>query len=389
MTIKHLKLKKRLCPVCGSIKKIKILNIDKWKKIDSKGNIYLIDKRYCLCKTCDLVYTNPTVNPKIFDKLYENSITGSFTNRKNVKNKNKINTFDKISKKFIKKNINILEIGCGSGIVLKHLNKKYRFKKENLNGLEPSKEIFKTLQSNKFFKVQNIFLNNLDNKKKYDLIIMDNVFEHFEYPKNSLIKISQILSKDGLIYISIPDSEKIKNLNNDPFNHTCNYNINNIKILLNNYNFKILKYNKDLNQINLIAKKNSNKLLKFQNDKNFIKNLNYKIKKIKLDIKSLNIKIKKIRKLIISKNKKLVIFGAGNYSLWILDLLKLNKYIKYGVDNNSIYHNKTRNNIIIHHPNKLADKEYDYILVLSAAFKTDITNQILNMKIEKNKILTF
>ena len=300
-----------------------------------------------MCKTCDLVYTNPTVNPKIFDKLYENSIIGSFTNQKNVKNKNKINTFDKISKKFIKKNINILEIGCGSGIILKHLYKKYRFKKENLNGLEPSKEIFKTLQSNKFFKVQNIFLNNLDNKKKYDFIIMDNVFEHFEYPKNSLVKISQILSKDGLIYISIPDSEKIKNLNNDPFNHTCNYNINNIKIFLNNYNFKILKFNKDLNQINLIAKKNSNKLLKFQNDKNFIKNLNAKIKKIKLDIKSLNIKIKKIRKLIISKNKKLVIFGAGNYSLWILDLLKLNKYIKYGVDNNSIYHNKTRNNIII------------------------------------------
>ena len=74
-----------------------------------------------------------------------------------------------------------------------------------MNGLEPSKEIFKTLQSNKFFKVQNIFLNNLDNKK-YDFIIMDNVFEHFEYPKNSLVKISQILSNDGLIYISIPDS---------------------------------------------------------------------------------------------------------------------------------------------------------------------------------------
>ena len=103
----------------------------------------------------------------------------------------------------------------------------------------------------------------------------------------------------------------------------------------------------------------------------------------------MNIKIKKIRKLIISKNKKLVIFGVGNYSLWILDLLRLTKYIKYGVDNNSIYHNKIRNNITIHHPNKLADKEYDYILILSAAFKADITNQILNMKIEKNKILTF
>ena len=93
MTMKHLNLKKRLCPVCGSIKKINILNIDKWKKIDSKSNIYLIDKRYCLCKTDGLFYTNPTVNPKIFDKLCENSITGSLANQKNVRNKNKILTF--------------------------------------------------------------------------------------------------------------------------------------------------------------------------------------------------------------------------------------------------------------------------------------------------------
>ena len=387
--IKHLKLNKRICPVCGSVKRTKILNIDNWKKIDSKGNIYLIDKRYCLCRSCDLVYTNPTVNPKVFDKLYENSIVGSFTNQKNKKNKKKTFTFDKISKKFLKKNINILEVGCGSGILLKHLHQKYRFSKKYLNGLEPSKEIFKTLKSNKFFKVQNIFLNDLSDKKKYDFIIMDNVFEHFEYPRKSLIKISKILSSDGLIYISIPNSEKIKNLNNDPFNHTCKYNLDNIKILLNNYNFKIMKFNKDLSQINLIAKKNSNKLLKFKNNKIFIKNLKIKISKIKIDIENLKNKIKKIRKLIIPQNKKLVIFGAGNYSLWILDLLKLNKYIKYGVDNNSIYQNKTRNNIRILSPNKLLDQDYNYILVLSAAFKKDITKQILKMKIEKSKILTF
>ena len=387
--IKTLKLKKRVCPVCNSVKRTKILDINNWKKIDSKGNIYLIDKRYCLCKSCDLVYTNPTVNPVIFDKLYENSIVGSFTNQKSIKNKKKTLTFDAISKKFIKKNINILEVGCGSGIMLKHLHQKYGFKKKYLNGIEPSKEIFKTLKSNKSFEIQNIFLSDIDDKKKYDLIIMDNVFEHFEYPKKSLIKISKILSSNGLIYISIPNSEKIKNLNNDPFNHTCNYNLDNIRILLNNHNFKIMKFNKNLNQINLIAKRNSNKLLKFKNNKNFIKKLKDKIKKVKIDIKNLNYKIKKIRRLIISKNKKLVIFGAGNYSLWILDLLKLNRYIKYGVDNNSIYHNKIRNNIMILNPAKLVKKDYDFILVLSAAFKKVISKQIIKMKIEKNKILTF
>ena len=169
---------------------------------------------------------------------------------------------------------------------------------------------------------------------------MDNVFEHFEYPKKSLIKIYKVLSSDGLVYISIPNSEKIKNLNNDPFNHTCNYNLDNIKILLNNHNFKIIKFNKDLNQINLIAKKNSNPLLKFRNNKNFVKNLKAKIKIIKFRIKNLNDKIKKIRKLIISRNKKLVILEQEIILSGFLDLLKLNRHINYGVDNNSIYQKK-------------------------------------------------
>ena len=79
---KSLKLKKRNCPVCNSNKKTKILNIYNWKKMDSNGNIFTIDKKYCLCNNCNLVYTNPTVDPKIFDKLYTNSVVGSFFNYK-------------------------------------------------------------------------------------------------------------------------------------------------------------------------------------------------------------------------------------------------------------------------------------------------------------------
>ena len=83
--VRHLQLKKRACPVCSSKKKLNILNINNWKKMDNKGKVYAINKKYCICKKCDLVYTNPTVDPKIFDKLYENSIVGSFFNSKNSK----------------------------------------------------------------------------------------------------------------------------------------------------------------------------------------------------------------------------------------------------------------------------------------------------------------
>ncbi len=385
----RLKLKKRNCPVCNSNKKTKILNIYNWKKMDSNGNIFTIDKKYCLCSNCNLVYTNPTVDPKIFDKLYTNSIVGSFFNHKNSKNIIKLDKFDQLVGKYLDKTKKVLEIGCGSGVLLKHLNKKYKIKNLNLLGLEPSNEIFKTFKSNKNFKIINKFLDKFITKKKFDLIIMDNVFEHFEYPKKSLKKIFQLLNKSGIIYIAIPDTENIKTIQDDPFNHTCNYNYNNINILLNNSKFKILNKKQSFQQINLVAKKSLTSYKKFKVEKKFKKKLHFKINLIKLSLEKIYKKIEKIRKQIISENKKIVFFGAGNYALWILDLLKINNYIKYGVDNNFIYQNKIRNNFKILHPKKLIDNDYDCILILSGTYKKDIKNQMLKMKINRNKILSF
>ena len=387
--IQLLQLKKRNCPVCNSNKKIKILDIYNWKKIDSDGRVFIIDKKYCLCKNCDLVYTNPTVDPKIFDKLYTNSVVGSFFDHKNSKNVLKLEKFDKLVGKYIKKDTKVLEIGCGSGVLLKHLNKKYKIKKKNLLALDPSKEVFKKFKLNKNFKIVNKFLDNFLTKEKFDLIVMDNVFEHFEYPKKSLEKINQHLSKNGIIYIAIPDTENIKTIQNDPFNHTCNYNYNNMSILLNNSKFKILNKKRSFQQINLVAKRSLGTFKRFEPKEKYKKKLISKINLIKLSLEKINKKLKQIRRNIIRQNKKIVFFGAGNYSLWILDLLNINNYIKYGVDNNLIYQNTIRNNFKIFEPKKLIDDDYDYILVSSGSYKKDIKSQILKMKINRNKILSF
>ena len=92
--IKHLKIKKRKCPVCGFGKSTKLYKENNWQKMDANGNIFIMDKRYCVCKRCDLVYTNPTVDSKVFDKLYSSSIVGSFFNYESTKNKKKISYFD-------------------------------------------------------------------------------------------------------------------------------------------------------------------------------------------------------------------------------------------------------------------------------------------------------
>jgi SAM-dependent methyltransferase len=382
----HLKLYFRNCPICNSSKKRRILKVQNWKKINSNNQIYAFDKKYCICLNCNLIYTSPTVKPHIFDKLYENSIVGSFFQGNNNKNNIKIKVFKKIAINFLKKDDNILEIGSGNGVLLKFLSKKY--KKKNLLGIEPSKKIYDFFKKNKYFKIRNIFLNKLSDKKKFNFIIMDNVFEHFEYPSKCLKKISKILQTNGLIYIAIPNSKKLNIIQNDPFNHTCNYNINNIKILLNNNNFKILKHYQNYNQIYLVAKKQKNRLLRFKNDSKFLHIILSKIKLIKARLREVKLKIKKIKIDIISNKKKIVIFGSGNYALWILDLFKIDQSILYGVDNNVLYHNRVRNNIKIYHPRKLLLNNYDYILILSGMFKSEIINQIKKMNIDEKKILT-
>tara|TARA_Y100000768_G_C23987177_1_gene689647 strand:+ start:252 stop:1451 length:1200 start_codon:yes stop_codon:yes gene_type:complete len=386
--VKFLKIKKRLCPVCNSKKIIKLFNEDNWKKMDAFGRHYIINKRYCICSNCNLVYTNPTVNSKVFDNLYSSAIVGSVFDNESKKHRLKIEYFKKICKSYIKKNFSFLDIGSGNATLLKFLSKNYDIKKRNLYGIEPSKPIYKKFKKNNFFKLYNSFLDNFNPKKKFDFLILDNVFEHFDFPNKSLDKLHKLLKNKGFIYISVPNVKAIRFTQGDPFNHTCNYNFSTLRVLLNNKNFKVIKKSFDNKLINLLVVKNNNTKEKFRSNPSFIKFMHEQIKKITKDKKKLTNRLKKLRDKIIKKNYKIVTFGAGNYSLWILDKLKIKKNILYGIDNNILYHNKIRNNIQIFNPNRLKVSDFEKVLVLSFAFKKEIMKQLYKLKIPKKKIIS-
>ena len=211
-------------------------------------------------------------------------------------------------------------------------------------------------------------------KKKFDLILLDNVFEHFDFPNIELKKISKILSNSGFIYISIPNIFSLNFDYEDPMNHTCNYNSKTIKYILNKNNFSIKKLILRGRVINILAqkKKNNNKIFNFKIDKKRFINLKLKLKKNKKKTTLLNRKLNLLSKKIKNKNEKVFIFGSGNYALELLNKLKINKNIIGYIDSNHIYQGSKRNNFHVYSLFDALKLKYDKIIIASKAFKLEI-----------------
>ena len=115
-------------------------------------------------------------------------------------NQGRLRLFNHFLKKLSKRNLSILEIGCGMGTNVELLS-NYGI----VDGAEPAEIAISNCQkrfpNNNFFK-KNIM--ELENEKKYDLICLFDVLEHIEDDLAALNKISDLLNDDGDILISVP-----------------------------------------------------------------------------------------------------------------------------------------------------------------------------------------
>ncbi len=109
---------------------------------------------------------------------------------------------DKIGSKNIKK-LNILDLGCGGGLVAEPLARLGG----NVTGIDFVENNIKVaklhaLQNNLKIKYLRADLKNFSNKKKYDLIIMFEILEHLDNWDQILRKIKKLLNKNGIIVLS-------------------------------------------------------------------------------------------------------------------------------------------------------------------------------------------
>ncbi len=363
---------------------IKILHKKNFFKKKTKKKFYE-DLKILFCKRCFHSFLEKIPNQKNMDDLYSkfynypSPLLGSFNPERDTKFLN----FFKNNKKIlpITKIKDVLEVGCYDGYVLYKL-KKMGF---NVSGCEPSKgaligkkfglNIYKRFFNSKFFIKKNL---------KYDLVFSRHFLEHMINPSKILKEKIKILRKNGLIIIEVPNIQyylKKSLLEVFSLQHIHGFSLNSLGKLLKKFNLKIIKVNEFSENIIIIAQKKPKKI-------NAVKIKDFKFNN---NIKKNKILIKKKIDYYFRKNKKIVFWGAGGFSVAATFLYGIKeRYISYIVDSD----NKKESMEFLHNSIKIFSKSklnFDHpdLIIITSYYSEDILKIIKKNKYKVDVLKIF
>jgi len=168
---------------------------------------------FVACSTCGHIYLNPRPKLESADKIYPRNYytvsgehkSGAFSLLGKVK--------DFIVKKRIikliehlKENANVLDVGCGDGALLLSIAKARPDLKLIGLDIQFNQETRKDLESKGIECIEEPF-EKCVLAKKCGLILMNQLIEHLWDVKKALSKIGQLLTDNGVVSISTPNSK--------------------------------------------------------------------------------------------------------------------------------------------------------------------------------------
>lgn len=256
----------------------------------------------------------------------------------------------------------VLEIGCGSGYILKIL-KEMGF--QDLVGIEPSIE--KTEKINGVLFLKEFVSKELSLNKEFDFIFSYNVYEHIEDIDNMTSFINNHLKVNGEIFIYTPNCHKSL-ITGDPevFSHKhAQYFVeNSIKYHLSKHEFEVTENLLDDYSIAVYARK---KAKNYQN-KPFVMRYNDYQKK-------LDEKLVKVENLLL-KNKKTIIHGACNSLHNIIGWLGRDSDFLL-VDNDNSKCGKIFFNKKVHDISSVNLEDFDTVLIVPTSFSDAIKSSYM------------
>ena len=200
------------CRICDSSKIDSILNLgnqplaNALREIDDLTEEIYIPLEIIRCDNCTTVQLSVNVDPDIMFKEYF-WVTG--TTKTATDHLEKLST--SISKRCIKRNPSLLEVGSNDGSLLKIL-KERDF--GQLYGVDPAKNIVDLINEPEIIFYTDFFnysftKNFTESNGNVDIVVARNVFSHVPDLVNCLKGVANLLTEDGLFVIEFHEATKI------------------------------------------------------------------------------------------------------------------------------------------------------------------------------------
>jgi len=302
------------CRLCASTRIESLINLDGFPKaaqhfissLEETEGDQPITLMVCQCIDCGLIQLkNEPVS------YYKDVITAASLSEGSKENL--VNEWHPFMKKYNILGKDAIEVGAGKGDFLEVLERL----DVNAYGIEHSLENIEECKKKKL-KVKKAYLTELPESynKKYSLVVCNNFLEHQPETKNYLSCLRNLVSDDGVIYISVPNVDYL-------LEKKCLYEF--VADHLVYFTEKTLRKAMEINGFNILEsykKNNGNDLVVIAKSETRI-NIDGAIETVSDIVKSIQKEV--------NKHKNVAIWSAGHRALALMAIAKLEQ-IKYVID---------------------------------------------------------
>ncbi len=153
------------------------------------------EKKVVECTTCGLLRSFPLPLESVCNDNYQE------INESQKLHYHQLAVLKQVMKFAGDKNARILDIGCSTGAMLKHLEGKGY---DNISGIEMNDRAIK-ICLNKNINVKKIDIEDIEEKEKYDIVYLNHVFEHIADIRNFFKNLNLHLNSGSYVIVAVPN----------------------------------------------------------------------------------------------------------------------------------------------------------------------------------------